>query len=218
MYVLSVATLAAACIVMDIVSAATPSPLPDAVVSVATGTAVIRSAPDETLEELIGKTECLNVFALALLGSDVKAVAGGDVKYTVFAPPDDAFTLYNFMRTLGCPWGGGRGRVNQSLATMSVEGDEQCADPWDTKIKDRLKNVLMYHIVEGVIQSSDLSEGKELLTLQGEKLIVSSDDYGLIVGNDKGSFKARIVIADVEASNGVVHVINHVLLPSSMAC
>ncbi len=71
-----------------------------------------------------------------------------------------------------------------------------------------LKSVLTYHIVEGKIMLSDLKDGEELTTMQGEKLMVK-------VGSDKAVTVngAKITEADITASNGVIHIIDTVLMP-----
>ncbi len=55
--------------------------------------------------------------------------------------------------------------------------------------------------------STDLSDGLTAPTLQGQELTFTIDDAGVSVGN------AKVVTADVNASNGVIHVIDTVLLP-----
>lgn len=71
----------------------------------------------------------------------------------------------------------------------------------------QLTDVLTYHVVEGSVFSTDLSDGQVVETLQGGTLTVSITDAGVQI-ND-----ANVVTADVEASNGVVHIIDGVLLP-----
>ena len=72
-----------------------------------------------------------------------------------------------------------------------------------------LTEVLTYHVVSGKAMAADLSDGDTLTTLQGEDLVVSID--GTVMIND-----ATVVIPDVEASNGVIHVIDKVLIPSGV--
>lgn len=73
--------------------------------------------------------------------------------------------------------------------------------------KGDLKNVLTYHVVPGTYTAADLEDGQDLTTVQGEKLTVSIDGDTVKV-ND-----ATVEQADVNASNGVVHVIDKVLVP-----
>ena len=75
--------------------------------------------------------------------------------------------------------------------------------------KDQLVAVLTYHVVPGKIMSSDIA-GKtaEVATVEGSKLSVDATD-GVKVDN------AKVVSADIETSNGVIHVIDAVVLPKS---
>lgn len=74
------------------------------------------------------------------------------------------------------------------------------------KDKEALRRVLLYHVVEGKVYSKDLKDGQKVKTLQGQQATI-----GL-----KGGAKidnANIVKTDIEASNGVIHVIDTVIMP-----
>ena len=73
--------------------------------------------------------------------------------------------------------------------------------------KADLQKVLTYHVVPGTYTAADLKDGQELTTVQGEKLTVSVNGSTVKV-ND-----ATVEKADVNAANGVVHVIDKVLVP-----
>ncbi len=75
--------------------------------------------------------------------------------------------------------------------------------------RDELANILTYHVVAGDVKSSDLSDGQMVETVQGEKLEVTINGDKVMVGD------AQVVQPDIETSNGTVHVIDGVLLPSS---
>jgi uncharacterized surface protein with fasciclin (FAS1) repeats len=87
--------------------------------------------------------------------------------------------------------------------------------------KTQLKNVLTYHVVAGDYSAAKLAKqakahgGKlDLKTVEGEHITVEGDNAGgWWVVDGKGD-KAKITIADVNQSNGVIHVINGVLLPN----
>ncbi len=72
-----------------------------------------------------------------------------------------------------------------------------------------LAQILLYHVVSGTAKSTDLSDGQMITTLQGKEVTVTIMD-GKVYIND-----AMVTVADVMADNGVVHVINAVLLPPS---
>lgn len=72
--------------------------------------------------------------------------------------------------------------------------------------KDQLVSILTYHVVPGAVMSSDLSEGLEAVTVQGGKVAFTLKDGAQV--ND-----AKITAADISASNGVIHVIDKVIIP-----
>lgn len=76
--------------------------------------------------------------------------------------------------------------------------------------KDKLVAILTYHVVAGKVMSTDLSNGQKAKTVQGENVSVS------IMGGSVKISGAKVVAADVKAKNGVVHVIDKVILPPSM--
>ena len=73
--------------------------------------------------------------------------------------------------------------------------------------KKTLTNILTYHVVSGKALAADLKDGQELTTVQGGKLKVSIKGDKVMIGD------AHVTMADVAASNGVVHVIDKVLMP-----
>ncbi|GGH32229.1 Uncaracterized surface protein containing fasciclin (FAS1) repeats [Cribrihabitans marinus] len=73
--------------------------------------------------------------------------------------------------------------------------------------KDQLVAILTYHVVPGKVMSGDLSDDMTAATVQGGEITIDLDD-GVMV-ND-----AKVVAADIEAENGVIHVIDKVILPN----
>lgn len=73
--------------------------------------------------------------------------------------------------------------------------------------KEELAEVLTYHVVPGEVTSSELEDGQMLETVQGGMLEVSIEGEEVTVNG------AKVEMPDVEASNGVVHVIDEVLTP-----
>ncbi len=76
--------------------------------------------------------------------------------------------------------------------------------------KDQLVAILTYHVVSGKVMSKDLTNGQKAATVQGENVKVSIGSAGVKIDD------AKVVAADVKAKNGVVHVIDKVILPPSM--
>ena len=102
--------------------------------------------------------------------------------FTVFAPTDEAFAAL----------------PDGTLETLLKPENKQ-----------QLIDVLTYHVVAAKVMSTDLEDGQEAASVQGEKITVDLEDGVMI--ND-----ASVKMADVKASNGVVHVIDKVILPPSM--
>jgi LPXTG-motif cell wall-anchored protein len=85
------------------------------------------------------------------------------------------------------------------LAQLDITAEDLLNHP-------QLTDVLLYHVVSGKVMSTDLSEGMEAPTLKGDTIMVSLE--GGVFIND-----SQVVSADIEGSNGVIHVIDSVLVP-----
>jgi uncharacterized surface protein with fasciclin (FAS1) repeats len=75
--------------------------------------------------------------------------------------------------------------------------------------KEKLASILLYHVVEGRVYSEDALAAKAAKTLQGQSVKISVKDGAAYVDG------AKIVTTDLDASNGVIHVIDSVILPPS---
>ncbi len=102
----------------------------------------------------------------------------GEGPFTVFAPTDAAF--------------------NKLLTEMNITAEQLLA-------RKDLKDILLYHVVQGKVMSSDLKEGMKAKTLAEKDVTISLNPVKV---ND-----ATVVTPDIAASNGVIHVIDRVLLP-----
>jgi len=115
----------------------------------------------------------------------VEAVSDPNGPFTVFAPTDDAFTtLYT---------------------TLGVAGPDEIDD-------ETLEAVLLYHVLQGRVFSSDLSDGI-MTTLQGGTFTINLGDAVTITDNEPDIDDATVTSTDVLATNGVIHVVDGVLLP-----
>jgi uncharacterized surface protein with fasciclin (FAS1) repeats len=74
------------------------------------------------------------------------------------------------------------------------------------KEKDSLTKILTYHVVSGKVMAKDVSTMKSAKTIQGEEVTIDATN-GVMVNN------AKVIKADIECSNGVIHVIDTVLMP-----
>jgi len=74
---------------------------------------------------------------------------------------------------------------------------------------DALSNVLLYHVVEGQVMAPDVLglDGQEVETLSTESILITIDGDKVMIN------ESTVIIPDIEASNGVIHVIDQVLLP-----
>jgi len=72
--------------------------------------------------------------------------------------------------------------------------------------KDKLAAILTYHVVPGKVMSGDLSNGMSATTVQGSDVTIMTEGGVMVNG-------ANVTAADIEASNGVIHVIDAVILP-----
>src|SRR5699024_3777330 len=104
-------------------------------------------------------------------------------QYTVFAPTDDAFAAL--------------------LTNLNVTKEELLGD------KEMLTSVLTYHVVPMVVKAADIPYGTAIDTANGQTISIS--DANVIT--DASGNTANIVGTDMMATNGVVHVIDTVLLP-----
>lgn len=76
------------------------------------------------------------------------------------------------------------------------------------KDKEKLATVLKAHVVKGSVMSSALKDGQEVETLDGSKFKVTIKDKEVMIGG------AKVSKADIKAKNGVIHVIDGVLMPN----
>lgn len=127
-------------------------------------------------------TQSLSTLVQAVTAADLAKTLQGKGPYTVFAPTDQAF----------------RSLPKGTLDTLLKPAN-----------RDQLTSILTYHVVPGKLTASQLKDGQELTTVNGDKLKVSIDGKTVKVGD------ATVTKADVPASNGVVHVIDTVLQPSA---
>ena len=111
----------------------------------------------------------------------VDALTADDKMLTVFAPTDSAFKKI----------------PERDLNALLAD-------------KEKLKEVLLYHVVEGEVMAADVLklDGEKVKTLGGKEIMVSVDGKKVTLNE-----KVKVTKTDIEASNGVIHVINTVLMP-----
>lgn len=136
----------------------------------------------KTIVDVAAENGSFTTLLAAAEAAGLVEALSGDGHLTVFAPTDDAF-----------------GKLPAGTVEALLE---------DT---DTLRGILLYHVVDGVVMSTDLTDGMKAATLNGGATVTIDLDHGVKV-ND-----ATVVAADIEASNGVIHVIDTVLLPTEAA-
>lgn len=129
----------------------------------------------------------------AVKAGDLAGALQGAGPFTVFAPTNAAFDMLP------------AGTVDNLLKPEN---------------KAALQGVLKYHVVSGKVDAKDLVKlikengGKATVTtLAGGTLTASLDESGNVWIWDANGGKAKVTIADVQQKNGVIHVVDHVLLP-----
>jgi len=75
--------------------------------------------------------------------------------------------------------------------------------------KDKLKTILTYHVVSGEVLAKDVVKLDKAKSVQGEEITVKVKDKVVMVDN------AKVVKTDIKANNGVIHVIDSVIIPPS---
>lgn len=125
----------------------------------------------------------LSILVEAVVAADLAGTLSGPGPFTVFAPTNNAFA--SLLQELGVT-------KEQLLANRPL-----------------LTSVLTYHVVPGRVTQSQIPVGAPIATVQGQTLTVNSS----FVITDQRSRTANIVQADIAATNGVVHVIDRVILP-----
>jgi uncharacterized surface protein with fasciclin (FAS1) repeats len=148
------------------------------------------SAPDTssmTVTEIAASNEDFSTLVTAVEAAGLAETLSGTGPLTVFAPTNDAF---------------------DALPAGTVE---TLLKP---KNQDQLASVLTYHVVDGEVMAADVQPGA-VKTVNGETFDVATDmDGGVEITDGQGN-TAMVTTTDIVASNGVIHVIDAVLLPPS---
>jgi transforming growth factor-beta-induced protein len=138
---------------------------------------------DKNIVQLAVGTPALSILVEAVVAAGLQDVLSGAGPFTVFAPTNDAFVAL-------------LGELNITKAALLAD-------------KALLTKVLTYHVVPGQVLSSGIPFGQPVTSVQGQTFTIGKD----LQITDQNGRKARIVATDVAASNGVVHVIDRVILP-----
>ena len=138
-----------------------------------------KDMPKTVVDIALGNKD-FSILVAALQKADLVSALQGEGPFTVFAPTNAAF--------------------EDLLKALNISASDLLNQP-------DLAKVLLYHVVSGKVMSTDLTEGLEAATLNGEKVKFDLSDGVKVSGS-------TVTSADIEAGNGVVHVIDKVLVPA----
>jgi uncharacterized surface protein with fasciclin (FAS1) repeats len=135
-----------------------------------------------SLTSMIADSVTFSTLTKALVAAELDATLGAEGEYTIFAPTDEAF-----------------GKLPEgTLAKLLLPEN-----------KEKLRSLLLFHVVPGKVLSTDLKNG-DAKTLNGEKVKVDVSENKIEIQGNK------VFSADVVATNGVMHTIGKVMIPKSL--
>ena len=138
----------------------------------------------QTIAEIAAGNPDFSTLVTAVKAAGLAETLSGAGPFTVFAPTNAAF-------------------AKVPAATL-----ESLLKPAN---KQQLADILTYHVVPGTVMAADVKSGS-VTTVNGADFNVAVDSGNVILTDGQGG-KAKVVTTDIAASNGVIHVIDAVLLP-----
>lgn len=149
-------------------------------------------AQAKTIVGVASGNENFSTLVTAVQAADLVETLNGEGPFTVFAPTNEAFDKLP------------EGTVAGLLKPES---------------KDALTGVLTYHVVAGeydaqsVIKAIEDNNGNfQAKTVQGGEIVLSISDGNVLLTDEKGN-TSTVIMADVDASNGIIHAIDNVVMP-----
>ena len=139
-----------------------------------------KKAHSQDIVDIAAGNEAFGTLVAAVKAAGLVDTLKSDGPFTVFAPTNDAFA---------------------KLAPGTVE------DLLKPENKDKLVQILTYHVVAGKVLAKDVVGLSEAPTVQGSSAKVTANDSGVMIDN------ANVIKTDIMASNGVIHVIDSVIIP-----
>jgi uncharacterized surface protein with fasciclin (FAS1) repeats len=139
----------------------------------------------QTIVDVASSNSAFSTLVDFVVQADLADLLASTEGITVFAPTNDAFT---------------------ALATAAPD---VVANLGKEEWTNHLVDVLSYHVVAGEVPAIAVTDGMVATALNEESLTLTKNDEGIFVNSD-----SQVVIADVNASNGVIHAIDNVLTPS----
>jgi uncharacterized surface protein with fasciclin (FAS1) repeats len=143
-------------------------------------------AATQNIVQIAAGNADLSTLVAAVKAAGLVETLSGAGPFTVFAPTNEAFAALP------------AGTLDSLLKPEN---------------KSTLTSILTYHVVPGSVFAKDVKAGG-VMTVNGAKFTVAIDNGSVFITDGKGN-KAKIVKTDISATNGVIHVIDAVLLPAS---
>ncbi|MEO9633714.1 MAG: fasciclin domain-containing protein [Parasphingorhabdus sp.] len=150
------------------------------------------TAETGTIVDVAAGNADFSTLVTAVTAADLATTLSGEGPFTVFAPTNDAFAKVD----------------PDTLAALLTP-----------EMKDDLTGLLTYHVVAGQLKAADvvkaITDGggsAVLTTVQGASLTATLDGESVILEDAAGG-KSTVILTDVEASNGVIHAIDTVIMP-----
>ena len=145
--------------------------------------AMDESAETGTIVDVAVGAGSFDTLVAAVQAAGLVDTLSGEGPFTVFAPTDEAFA--------------------SALEALGITAEELLADT------ETLTSILTYHVIAGEVPSSDVVtlDGQSVATVNGAEVGITVDG-DMVMVND-----STVTAVDVDASNGVIHVIDTVLLP-----
>ncbi len=150
------------------------------------------AAKAQTIVEIAAGDDRFETLVAAVSAADLVDTLNGPGPFTVFAPTDDAF------------------------ADLPPGTVETLLEPEN---RGQLTDILLYHVDDRHLRSVDLPHGTIPIRpiLSQFILCVTNDRNGVTIGDSTGEL-ATVIIADIQAENGVIHVVDKVLIPGPNSC
>jgi len=175
----------------DTASTTTPATVAATMAPAATDVPMTTPAPATTDADIVDTAIAAGDFTTlvaAVQAAGLEDTLRGEGPFTVFAPTDDAFAAL-------------------PAGTIETLLNDPAGD---------LTDILTYHVVAGEVPAADVVEldGQEVTTVNGAAITVGIADDGSVTLTDAAGNDVAVVATDVQANNGVIHVIDAVLLPA----
>jgi uncharacterized surface protein with fasciclin (FAS1) repeats len=138
----------------------------------------------QTIVDIASGNEDFSTLVSAVTSADLAGTLSGAGPFTVFAPTDDAFA---------------------ELPDGTLESLQEPAN------KQQLSDILTYHVVPASVMAADVQPGA-VKTVNGAEFTVSTEGGEVVITDGEGN-KVNVVQTDIVGSNGVIHVIDGVLMP-----